>query len=90
MQINILFKFITSYHYRAVCNCPKADQDGTIKRVAMEYSKAVEELVASGRYDTHDGFTAVFQPFLRDVDVPRLVSILYYDYAVGDSLFLDV
>lgn len=32
----------------------------------------MRELVDSGRYDTHDNFTVVLQPFMREVYLPRL------------------
>ena len=33
----------------------------------MEYSRLLEELVNSGRYDTRDDFTVVLQPHQRDL-----------------------
>ena len=34
----------------------------------MEYSRLLEELVNSGRYDTRDDFTVVLQPHHRDLE----------------------
>ncbi|MEQ2283350.1 hypothetical protein AMECASPLE_010326 [Ameca splendens] len=36
------------------------------------YQHGMRELIDSGRYDTHDSFTVVLQPFFREVLVPRL------------------
>ncbi len=63
------------YCCRAVCNCARDEQYvDTIKRIAREYSEATEQLISTGRYDTKDDFTAVFQPFMKKNDVPRKVS----------------
>lgn len=34
--------------------------------------RGMEELIDSGRYDTHANFTVVLQPFLRKVFLPKL------------------
>lgn len=43
--------------------------------------RAMRELVDSGRYDTHDNFTVVLQPFFREVFLPTLpvgaVAVIY-------------
>lgn len=33
---------------------------------------AMRQLIDSGRYDTHENFTVVLQPFMRDINLPRL------------------
>jgi phospholipase B1 len=38
------------------------------------YGKLTEELAASGRYDTKDDFTVVWQPFFKDFQPPRLAN----------------
>ena len=38
-----------------------------MKGYQMEYSRLLEELVNSGRYDTRDDFTVVLQPHQRDL-----------------------
>ncbi|KAM9420855.1 phospholipase B1, membrane-associated-like isoform 2-T3 [Salvelinus alpinus] len=35
-----------------------------------DYQRGLHELVESGRYDTHNNFTVVLQPFLRDIIIP--------------------
>lgn len=32
----------------------------------------MRELIDSGHYDTHDNFTVILQPFMREVYLPRL------------------
>ena len=38
-----------------------------MKDYQLEYSRLLEELVNSGRYDTRDDFTVVLQPHQRDL-----------------------
>ncbi len=60
---------------RAICDCGNEDKyKEMLKRVSREYSEAAEQLIASGRYDTKDDFTVVFQPFTKNTIVPRKVS----------------
>lgn len=33
---------------------------------------AMRQLIDSGRYDTHENFTVVLQPFMRDINLPSL------------------
>lgn len=33
---------------------------------------AMRQLIDSGRYDTHENFTVVLQPFMREIYLPRL------------------
>ena len=56
-----------------VCDCADKDPDYVTEQ-GLKYSAAIEELVKSGRYDTRDDFTVVWQPFMRDSDIPRDVS----------------
>ena len=60
-------------HFSALCSCISSSP-GTIGNIARQYSDAVSQLIASGRYDDKNDFTVVFQPFLRDNDLPRFVS----------------
>ncbi len=40
--------------------------------VVFYSQRGMRELVESGRYDTHDNFTVVLQPFFRNVFLPVL------------------
>ncbi len=40
--------------------------------VVFYSQRGMRELVESGRYDTHDNFTVVLQPFFRNVFLPML------------------
>ena len=58
-------------HNRGLCPCA-TDPDFVyeLKGVQMEFTRLLEELVQSGKYDTRDDFTVVFQPHLRDLTPP--------------------
>lgn len=36
------------------------------------FQRGMRELIDSGRYDTHDNFTVILQPFMREIYLPRL------------------
>lgn len=60
-----------------VCPCILKPKDGSteLQRATdfnRAYQKAIRELIDSGRYDTHNNFTVVLQPFFREVFLPRL------------------
>jgi hypothetical protein len=38
----------------------------------LSIQNGMRSLVDSGRYDTHENFTVVLQPFFREVIIPRL------------------
>ncbi len=58
-----------------MCNCgSEPEYTEILKRIATEYSEAAEQLISTGRYDTRDDFTVVFQPFMKYNDIPRTVS----------------
>lgn len=38
----------------------------------MSVQLAMRQLIDSGRYDTHDNFTVILQPFMREIHLPRL------------------
>uniref|UniRef100_A0A4W5MWQ8 Si:ch211-214p16.3 n=1 Tax=Hucho hucho TaxID=62062 RepID=A0A4W5MWQ8_9TELE len=40
------------------------------KNALYLFQRGLHELVESGRYDTHNNFTVVLQPFLRDIIIP--------------------
>ncbi|KAF7201575.1 phospholipase B1, membrane-associated isoform X2 [Nothobranchius furzeri] len=60
-----------------VCPCVVKPKDGTSELQRLidfnrAYQFAMRELVDSGRYDTHDNFSVILQPFFREVFLPRL------------------
>ncbi|KAF7661858.1 hypothetical protein LDENG_00251670 [Lucifuga dentata] len=66
-----------SWFVKLVCPCVLKANDGSaelqkVKDFNRAYQQAMRELIDSGRYDTHDDFTVVLQPFFREVFLPRL------------------
>lgn len=60
-----------------VCPCVLRPKDGTtdLQKVAdfnQAYQLVMRQLIDSGRYDTHDNFTVILQPFMREVHLPML------------------
>ncbi|XP_067311532.1 phospholipase B1, membrane-associated [Pseudorasbora parva] len=60
-----------------MCSCVLKPKDESYEfKMLQEFNKAYQrgmrELVESGRYDTHDNFTVVVQPFFRNVFLPLL------------------
>uniref|UniRef100_A0A9J7WYN3 Si:ch211-214p16.3 n=1 Tax=Cyprinus carpio carpio TaxID=630221 RepID=A0A9J7WYN3_CYPCA len=60
-----------------LCRCVLKPKDGShefqmLQKFNQAYQRGMRELVESGRYDTHDNFTVVLQPFFRNVFLPVL------------------
>ncbi|KAA0711169.1 Phospholipase B1, membrane-associated [Triplophysa tibetana] len=60
-----------------LCPCVLKPKDGTSEFQKLQdfnkaYQHSMNQLVESGRYDTHENFTVVLQPFLRNVFLPVL------------------
>ncbi|XP_070698636.1 phospholipase B1, membrane-associated-like isoform X2 [Pempheris klunzingeri] len=60
-----------------VCPCVLKPKEGSaelqrVKDRNKAYQKGIRELIDSGWYDTHDNFTVVLQPFMREVYLPTL------------------
>ncbi|XP_068574153.1 phospholipase B1, membrane-associated-like isoform X2 [Cebidichthys violaceus] len=60
-----------------VCPCILKPKEGSselqnVNELNKAYQHAMRELIDSGRYDTHNNFTVVLQPFLREVVLPKL------------------
>ncbi|PIK56149.1 putative phospholipase B1, membrane-associated-like [Apostichopus japonicus] len=56
--------------------CPCAiditpEEEFEFVELTNQYQELLEELVMSGRYDTRDDFTVVYQPFLTDTNLPK-------------------
>ena len=57
----------------ALCKCAvKKMNTRRLKKIARGYGEGVEALIATGRYDTKDDFTVVFQPVWQDTELPKL------------------
>ncbi|XP_041716002.2 phospholipase B1, membrane-associated isoform X2 [Coregonus clupeaformis] len=59
-----------------LCPCVISPKEGSVAFSQLDglnrdYQRGLHELVESGRYDTHNNFTVVLQPFLRDIVVPQ-------------------
>lgn len=64
-----------SWFVRLVCPCIVKPNEGSVELQKVEefnraYQKAMRDLVDSGRYDTHENFTVLLQPFLREIFLP--------------------
>lgn len=61
--------------HSSVCPCaayPKNDDERKqLKEYFEGYSTLTEQMAASGKYDTREDFTVVYQPFFRDFVAPR-------------------
>ncbi|XP_057716362.1 phospholipase B1, membrane-associated isoform X2 [Corythoichthys intestinalis] len=66
-----------TWFVRMVCPCVLKPKDGSLELQKTEefnraYQHAMQQLVDSGHYDSHDNFTVVLQPFFREVFLPTL------------------
>ncbi|KAI1895188.1 hypothetical protein AGOR_G00103740 [Albula goreensis] len=60
-----------------MCRCVVSPKEGSAELQSLTnlnraYQRGVQDLVESGRYDTHSNFTVVLQPFFREVVLPLL------------------
>ncbi|XP_008494803.2 phospholipase B1, membrane-associated [Calypte anna] len=58
-----------------LCSCLLTGEDDSpnltmVKEANRAYQLGLQKLVESGRYDTHENFTVIIQPFLRNVQIP--------------------
>lgn len=56
-----------------------------LRSLALSYRKAIQDLVATGKYDSRDDFTVVIQPFFSRLTVPQTAVCL-----VVFSLFCNI
>ncbi|XP_078479138.1 phospholipase B1, membrane-associated-like, partial [Lampetra planeri] len=66
-----------SWFVRIVCPCVLKPKDGSFELQKVHdfnraYQRSMRQLIDSGRYDRHDNFTVVLQPFFREVFLPKL------------------
>ncbi|KPP68174.1 phospholipase B1, membrane-associated-like [Scleropages formosus] len=62
---------------KILCHCIISPKDGSVQlqrltEINRAYQRGLQELIESGRYDTHSNFTVVLQPFFREITVPLL------------------
>merc|ERR1711860_216164 len=68
---NFFCNFITNM----VCDCAKnIANHAELTATSLAYQREIENLVASGRYDTRSDFTVVLQPFFKNTEPVRLDS----------------
>ncbi len=60
---------------KVVCSCFYSNRE-QFTQFNEQYQEKLEALIASGRYDTTDNFTAVLQPFIQMVDSQFVLSNL--------------
>ncbi|KAK2826410.1 hypothetical protein Q5P01_020624 [Channa striata] len=66
-----------TWFVRLICPCILKPNNGSseLQRATdfnRAYQRGMRELIDSGRYDTHNNFTVVLQPFFREVFLPML------------------
>ena len=80
------FRLFCKNIHKATCPCiVKYTSNETkiqVQNLFNQYSNYTEKLALSGRYDTRDDFTVVYQPFLRDFKLPKMDN-----YQVDKSYF---
>ena len=60
------------------CSCAVREESRQyLREIQLEYSRLLEELVNSGRYDTRDDFTVVLQPHHRDLEPVLDVTLCF-------------
>ncbi|KAJ3606857.1 hypothetical protein NHX12_026375 [Muraenolepis orangiensis] len=62
---------------KMLCSCVISPKSGSkalnkLEEIIRGYQRSINDLVESGRYDSHANFTVVIQPFIRDIDFPTL------------------
>ncbi|XP_064504502.1 phospholipase B1, membrane-associated [Pseudopipra pipra] len=58
-----------------LCSCVFTGEENSenltmVREATRAYQLGIQRLIESGRYDTHENFTVVIQPFLQNVEIP--------------------
>lgn len=58
-----------------MCSCVLTGEENSenltmVREATKAYQLGIQRLIESGRYDTHENFTVVIQPFLQNVAIP--------------------
>ncbi|NXG22658.1 PLB1 Phospholipase, partial [Grallaria varia] len=58
-----------------LCSCVLTGEENSenltmVREATRAYQLGIQRLIESGRYDTHENFTVVIQPFLQNVKIP--------------------
>ncbi|XP_061846104.1 phospholipase B1, membrane-associated [Colius striatus] len=58
-----------------LCSCVLTGEENStnlmmVREATKAYQLGIQRLVKSGRYDTHENFTVVIQPFLQNIHIP--------------------
>ncbi|KAM9354838.1 phospholipase B1, membrane-associated [Pholidichthys leucotaenia] len=66
-----------TWFVKLICPCVLNAKNGSLELQKLidfnrGYQLAMRELIDTGRYDKHDNFTVILQPFLREIFLPRL------------------
>ena len=80
LMLNFLYVIAQLFYgkiFRTLCSCALDDTFvPTLLGMTKSYQKGIEDLVASGRYDTSEDFTVVLQPFMKLMRPPTKVKQL--------------
>ncbi|KAM9297857.1 phospholipase B1, membrane-associated [Morus bassanus] len=58
-----------------LCSCVLTGEENSpnltmVREATRAYQLGIQRLVESGRYDTHENFTVIIQPFLQNIKIP--------------------
>ncbi|NWV05930.1 PLB1 Phospholipase, partial [Ptilonorhynchus violaceus] len=58
-----------------LCSCVLTGEENSenltmVREATKAYQLGIQKLIESGRYDTHENFTVVIQPFLQNLEIP--------------------
>uniref|UniRef100_A0A8C3CPA2 Phospholipase B1, membrane-associated n=1 Tax=Cairina moschata TaxID=8855 RepID=A0A8C3CPA2_CAIMO len=62
--------FSSNLSHSYLCSCVLTGEENSENLTMVREALGVQGLVESGRYDTHENFTVIIQPFLRNPTIP--------------------